>query len=87
MQLADEAIEYSYANALQSFSETWSPLAELQAQNLLTKSRIQALSATLLQVRGQVAAEREVIEPRPEQQPLQPGFIDLPTRSLGGSSL
>jgi len=82
MQLADEAIEYSYVNALQSFSETWSPLAELQAQNLLTKSRIQALSATLLQVRGQVAAEREVIEPRPEQQPLQPGFIDLPTRLL-----
>src|SRR5204863_1782880 len=82
MQLPDETVEFSYANALLPHPEAWTPLAELQARNLLPKARLQALGPALMQIRGQVAAEREVVEPKPEQQPLQPGFIDLPLKLL-----
>ncbi|MFL5340199.1 MAG: glucose-6-phosphate isomerase [Gemmataceae bacterium] len=82
MQLPDESVEYVYQNAIVPHSEVWSALAELQAQNLIPKARLQALQPSLTAIRGQVAAEREVVEPKPEQQPLQAGFIDLPQKLL-----
>jgi glucose-6-phosphate isomerase len=81
MQLADENLEYNYQNALFAPAETWTPVAELQAQNSLTRSRVQALVQELMTVRGQVAGEREM-EQKPNQPALQPGFIDLPQKML-----
>ena len=82
MQLPDETVEYHFQNAMLPPSDGWTPLAELQAKNLLPKSRLQVLIPGLTLVRGQVAAEREVAEPRPDQPPLQAGFIDLPQKLL-----
>jgi glucose-6-phosphate isomerase len=82
MQLADEALEYSYQNALAQPAETWTPLAELQAKHLLSRVRLQALLPTLNMTRGQIASDREIIDPKPEQAPLHSGFIDLPFRTL-----
>lgn len=82
MQLADEAIEYVYQNALAASAETWTPLAELQARHLLARHRLQQLHPSLNQIRGQIASEREIVEPKPDQAPVQAGFIDLPFRLL-----
>lgn len=81
MQLPDEAIEYSYQNAICPPAEAWTPLAELQAKNLLSRARLQQLLPTINTVRGQVVSEREV-EPKPGQPALDPGFIDLPFKLL-----
>jgi glucose-6-phosphate isomerase len=83
MQLPDEAVEYAYTNVLAPpASESWTPLVELQAKNLLGRQRLQALVPSLMLVRGQVASEREMVEPKPEQLPLHAGFIDLPLKTL-----
>lgn len=82
LQLADEVVEFSYTHALAWPPESWSPLAELQAKHLLTRPRLQSLTQQLTTLRGQVAAEREMTDPRPDQQPLHAGFIDLPTKLL-----
>jgi glucose-6-phosphate isomerase len=82
MQLADEALEYIYQNALAPIPEVWTPLAELQAKHLLSRVRLQSLLPTLNMTRGQIAAEREIIDPKPDQPLVQAGFIDLPYRTL-----
>src|SRR4029078_3386253 len=38
----------------------------------------------LIKVRGQIAADRELKNPAPEQTPLHSGFIDLPQQTLEG---
>src|SRR5262245_61408010 len=81
MQLPDEAIEFNYQNAVLPSGEAWTPLAELQAKNLLSRARIQLLLPTINMVRGQVVSEREV-EQKPGQPSLDPGFIDLPFKLL-----
>ncbi len=82
MQLPDEAIEYSYQRLLAPLPESWTPLAELQAQHFLSPERVEQMRTLLNAVRGQVAAERELQNPPPKLQPLQAGFIDLPQKTL-----
>jgi len=82
MQLPDEAIEFHYAGALVPLAEAWTPLAELQARNFLRPERVEAIKQQLLQVRQQVAAERQMENPPPKLQPLDSGFIDLPGKLM-----
>jgi glucose-6-phosphate isomerase len=82
MQLPDEAISYSYQNALVPQGEEWTPAAELRAQHFLAPGRLRELTQRILQVRGQVATERELRTVPPEMQPLDAGFIDLPQKLL-----
>src|SRR5262245_2746056 len=82
MQLPDETLEYNFQVVLSSRAESWTPLAELQAQNFLTPARIRGLLPLIQQVRSQVAAERELQNPPGELRPLDAAFIDLPQKQL-----
>jgi glucose-6-phosphate isomerase len=82
MQLPDEAISYSYQNALVPQGEEWTPAAELRAHNFLPPARLRELAQRIIQVRSQVATERELRNVPPEMQPLDAGFIDLPQKLL-----
>src|SRR5262249_61505828 len=82
MQLPDETVEYNFLHAVAPIAEQWTPLAELQAKHLIPRSKLQAAWPNLTQLRGHVAAEREISEPKPEQSPLHAGFIDLPRNTL-----
>ncbi len=82
MQLPDEAIEYDYRRLVQSPSEAWTPLAELQGRNYLAPEKLDAIRTKLNSIRGQVASERELQNPPAKLQPLQVGFIDLPQKLL-----
>jgi len=82
MQLPDESIDYQFQGLLAPPSEAWSPLQELQNAHFLTTERVDATRAWVMQVRGQVAAEREVKDAPAKMQPLQAGFIDLPQQLL-----
>jgi glucose-6-phosphate isomerase len=84
MQLPDEAISYEYQGLLLPAAEEWTPAAELRAQHFLPGTRLKELQPRLLQVRSQVAAEREIQNVPPELQPLEAGFIDLPQKTLDG---
>jgi len=82
MQLPDEAIEYNYQGLLVPHVEEWTGLAELRSKNLLQPSRLRAFLPHLMQVRSQIAAERELQQVPPELQPLDAGFIDFPQKIL-----
>ncbi len=82
MQLPDEAITYQYQSLLLPTSEVWDPLSELRAKHLLSPLRLKAAAQQVLQVRSQVATERELLQPPPEMKPLEAGFIDLPQKLL-----
>src|SRR5580765_3236906 len=82
MQLPDEAITYQYQTLLLPTSEEWTPLSELRAQHLLPPARLKGISQQVMQVRSQVATERELQQPLPEMRPLEAGFIDLPQKHL-----
>jgi glucose-6-phosphate isomerase len=82
MQLPDESITYHYQSLLIPASEEWTPSAELRAQNYLSPAKLKALVPHMLEVRSQVAAEREKKEVPPDMQPLDAGFIDLPQSTL-----
>jgi glucose-6-phosphate isomerase len=82
MQLPDEAITYQYQSLLLPTSEDWTPLTELRTKHLLPTSRLKTLMPQVMQVRSQVATERELLEPPPELRPLEGGFIDLPQKLL-----
>jgi glucose-6-phosphate isomerase len=83
MQLPDEAIEFTYAGLLAPNPDPWTPLVELQTQNYLKPERLEAVKQQLMQVRQQVAAERQVPANLPPKMiPLDSGFIDLPTKLL-----
>ena len=84
MQLPDENIEYHYGRLIAPHPEAWTPLAELQNLHFLPDDRLEPMKAKLNAVRGQVAAERELVNPPAKLQPLQPGFIDLPQKLLDG---
>lgn len=84
MQLPDESIEYNFQVVLSSRVDYWTPLAELQAQNFLTPNRVRGILPLIQQVRSQIAAERELHSPPPDQKPLDAGFIDLPQKLLDG---
>jgi glucose-6-phosphate isomerase len=82
MQLPDETISYQYQNLLTGNVEEWTPAAELRMQNLLSPLRLKDFMPRLLQIRSQVAAERELKQAPPELRPLDSGFIDLPQQML-----
>jgi glucose-6-phosphate isomerase len=82
MQLPDEAISYHYQNALVPPGEEWTPAAELRAQHFLPPGKLRDLVPRIMQVRSQVAAERELKSVPPEMKPLDAGFIDLPQKLL-----
>jgi glucose-6-phosphate isomerase len=82
MQLPDEAVSYHYQSLLVPQGEDWSPAAELRARNFLPPGRLKDLIPRLVQVRSQVATERELREVPQEFQPLEAGFIDLPQQTL-----
>jgi glucose-6-phosphate isomerase len=82
MQLPDEAVGYEYRGLLAPPNEEWSPAAELRARHFLPAARLKEIQPRLMQVRGQVAAEREMQQVPPELQPLEAGFIDLPQKTL-----
>src|SRR5713226_10347166 len=82
MQLPDEAIEYNYQGLLVPHQEEWTGVAELRIKTLLQPSRLRAFLPHLMQVRSQIAAERELQQVPAELQPLDAGFIDLPQKTL-----
>jgi glucose-6-phosphate isomerase len=82
MQLPDEAISYHNQSLLVPSVEEWTPAAELRARHYLPPSLFRDLTPRLLQVRSQVATERDLRQPPPELQPLDAGFIDLPQKYL-----
>jgi glucose-6-phosphate isomerase len=82
MQLPDEAITYEYQSLLVPAVDEWTPVAELQAKHFLPAARLKELVPRLLQVRSQVATERDLQQVPAELQPLDAGFIDLPQRTL-----
>lgn len=84
IQLADEMIDVQIQRSLYSHGDLWTPLAEIQSRHLLARSRLQALAASAMAVRGQMAAEREQLEPRASSTAPPAGFIDGPQRLLDG---
>lgn len=82
MQLPDEAIVYQYQNLLVPPADPWGPAAQLRARHFLQAARLKAIAPQLLQVRSQVAVERDLKQVPPELQPLDAGFIDLPQQTL-----
>lgn len=82
MHLPDESIEFNYQGAIAPLPEFWGPLAEMQAKHLLHRDRIRGITPLLMQVRSEIAAERELQQPPPDRLPLQAGFINLPQQLL-----
>jgi glucose-6-phosphate isomerase len=82
MQLPDEAITYHYQGLVAAAPEEWGPAAELRAEHLVSQADLRDLGSRLADVRSQVVAERELLNPPPEMTPHQPGFIDLPQKQL-----
>jgi glucose-6-phosphate isomerase len=82
MQLPDEAISYNYQGLLVPAAEDWTPATELRARHFLHPNKVKELMSRLAQVRGQVAAERELRQVPAEMSPLDAGFIDLPQKTL-----
>ena len=82
MQLPDEAITYQFQSLLVPAREDWTPAAELRAQHLLSPQALKDLQPRLMQVRGQVAAERELRGEPAENVAVDAGFIDLPQKTL-----
>lgn len=82
MQLPDESIAYNYQHLLAPQFEDWTPAAELRQQHFLSPAKLRDLTPRVLQVRSQVATERELKQVPQEMQPMDAGFIDLPQRLL-----
>ena len=85
MQLPDENIDYQFQRLLApAVPEAWTPLTELQARHFLSPPKLDEFKAAVNAVRGQIAATRELPNVPAKDQPLQPGFIDLPQKLLDG---
>lgn len=82
MQLPDEAITYNYQALLAPASEDWTPAAEMRHQHFLSAAKLRDLIPRVLQVRSQVATERDLKQVPPEMLPLDAGFIDLPQKLI-----
>jgi glucose-6-phosphate isomerase len=79
MELPDELLEYRYQHLLApAAGGPFTPLAEMQAAHFLSPARLREVVPQLMQVRGQVAADREMQNPPPESRPVDAGFINLP---------
>lgn len=84
MELPDEAITYNPHGLMVPAVEEWTAAAELRARHFVHPGRFKEFVPRLMQVRGQVAADRELKNPPPEQLPLEAGFIGLPQELLDG---
>ena len=84
MQLPDEAISFNYQSLLflPSPEDEWKPLLELQSDNFLPPAQLKAIISQIIQVKQQVATERELLEPPAHLRPLDSGFVDLPDKLL-----
>ena len=82
MQLPDEAIAYQYQSLVAPPLEAWTPAAELRQQHYLSASKLRELIPRVMQVRSQVATERDLKQVPPEMAPLDAGFIDLPQKLI-----
>jgi glucose-6-phosphate isomerase len=82
MQLPDESVSYHYQRLLQPAAEEWSAATELKCRHLLSPGRLKDLAPQLLQVRSQMAVERDLQQAPSDHQPLDSGFIDLPQKTL-----
>lgn len=83
MELPDEAIDYHIGGLIASpATDAFTPLVEMQSKHFLTLARLRGLLPLVNQVRGQIAAEREMANPPAELRPLDAGFIDLPQKLL-----
>src|SRR5262245_48224960 len=82
MELPDEAIAYDPRGLLVPAVEEWTAAAEMRARHFVQPARFKDLFARLMQVRGQIAADRELKNPPPEYLPLEAGFINLPQELL-----
>jgi glucose-6-phosphate isomerase len=82
MQLPDEAIAYNYQNLLVQELTEWTPAAELRQQHFLSLEALHEMTPRVLQVRSQIATERELKQIPAKMQPLQAGFINLPQSLL-----
>jgi glucose-6-phosphate isomerase len=82
MQFSDEAIDFNYQGALCPLAEAWTSLAELQSQNYLQPEHVEAVKQSMMQIRQQVASERQLKDPPAKLRPLDSGFIDYPTYLL-----
>lgn len=82
MQLPDEAITYQYQGLLNGPHDEWSPVAEMRSHHYLSPTLLKDLQQRLMQVRSQVAADRELQQVPQELKPLDAGFLDLPQKYL-----
>lgn len=82
MQLPDEIIAYQYQALLAPPLTEWTPNAEIKANHFLPPAKLKDLIPRVLQVRSQVAAERDLDKQQSEAQSLEAGFIDLPQKTL-----
>lgn len=82
MQLPDEAISYDPKGLLCPVGEDWTAAAEMRSAHFVQPARFKELHQRLMQVRGQVATDRETKNPPPEMSPLEAGFINLPQELL-----
>ena len=82
MQLPDEAITYQYQTLLAPASDDWTLLNEVRHRHFIPPAKLKALSQQIMQIRSQVATERELQNPPAEMKPLQAGFIDMPQKHL-----
>src|SRR5262245_34487143 len=84
MQLPDEAITFNYQSLLfqPRTEDEWRPLLELQSENFLAPAKLKAIVSHIMQIKQQVATERELIEPPAHLKPLDSGFVDLPDKLL-----
>ncbi len=84
MQLPDEAIAFNYQSLLflPRPEDEWRPLLELQSENFLAPTRLKAIVPQIMQIKQQVATERELIEAPANLRPLDSGFVDLPDKLL-----
>jgi glucose-6-phosphate isomerase len=82
MQLPDEAVSYQYQNLSAPPATEWQPAVELRSREFLPPQLLRDLTPRLLQIRGQIAAERDLKDPPPELLPLDSGFISLPQDTL-----
>src|SRR4029079_7278909 len=62
--------------------DEWRPLLELQSENFLAPAKLKAIIQHIMQIKQQVATEREFIEPPAHLRPLDSGFVDLPDKLL-----
>ena len=73
MQLPDEAITFNYQSLLFQArpDEEWKPTLEVQSEHFLSQARLRAIIPQMIQIKGQVATERELADP-PDQTRVTP---------------